>query len=209
MAGFQVSTEGYDQAESLLKKAIQVKPTDPRSYSNLGTLYFQRGQYAKAVPMFEQAVARGPGPSYAMVGNLADSYRWAPGFESKAPPTYRRAIELAEQQLAINPRNAAVLSSAAVYRSKLGEKDRALQDIAAARKFAPADKTISFKAVVVLELLGRRAEALAAVRDLVKGGLAAEQIQGEPELKSLRQDPAFIRMVSRDAAGNASPTQPK
>jgi Flp pilus assembly protein TadD len=204
-----VAWRRYEQAESLLKKAIQVKPTDPRGYSNLGTLYFQRGQFGKAVPMFEQAVARGPGPSYAMVGNLADSYRWAPGFESKAPATYQRALELAEQQLAINPNNASVLSSAAVYRSKIGQKDRALEDIATARKLAPADKTISFKAVVVLELLGRRIDALELVRDLLKGGFAPDQIEDEPELKGLRQDPVFIRMVSRDAGGNATTTQKK
>ena len=209
LGALYIASGRYDQAESLLKKAIQVKPSDPRSYSNLGTLYFQRGQYAKAVPMFEEAVNKGPGPIYAMVGNLADSYRWAPGFESKAPPAYQRAIELAEQQLAINPRNAAVLSSAAVYRTKLGQKERALQDIALARQIAPADKTISFKAVVVLELLGRRTEALAVVGDLLKGGFSLDQIEGEPELKSLRQDTAFIRMVSHDASGNVAPTKPK
>jgi serine/threonine-protein kinase len=193
----------------LLKKAIEVKPTAADPYSNLGTLYFSRGQYGKAVPMFEQAVAKSPGPNYLMFGNLADAYRWAPGFEAKAAPAYRRAIELAEQQLAINPSNAAALSSAALYRAKLGQKDKALHDITLARGLAPADTTVSFKAVVVIELLGRRADALKALGDLLKGGFAMDQIESEPELNKLRQDPAFNRLVSHDAAGNASNSQSK
>jgi serine/threonine protein kinase/tetratricopeptide (TPR) repeat protein len=209
LGGLYIALAQYDQAETLLKKAIQVKPSDARSYSNLGTVYFQRGQFAKAVPMFEEAVNKGSASSSALAGNLADAYRWAPGFESKAPAAYRRAIELAEQQLAVNPRNAAVLSSESVYRAKLGQKDRALHDIALARQEAPTDKTIAFKAVVVLELAGHRTEALAAVGNLLKGGFARDQIEVEPELKALRQDPAFIRMVSRDAAGGNSPSQTK
>ena len=206
LGGLYVAWGRYDLAESLLKKAIQVKPTDPRGYSNLGTLYFERGQYGEAVHMFEQAVDKNPGPNYATVGNLADSYRWAPGFESKAPQTYQRAIDLAEQQLAINPNNAGALSSAAVYRAKLARKEEALHDITLARELAPADKTVSSKAIIVFELLGRRPEALAALRELLKGGFALDQIESDPELKKFRQDQAYIRMVSKDAPGNASPT---
>ena len=183
LGGLYIAWGRYDQAESLLKKAIEVKPTAPEPYSNLGTLYFSRGQYGKAVPVFEQAVAKGPGPNYVMFGNLADSYRWAPGFEAKAGPAYQQAIELAEQQLAINPNNAAVLSSAALYRAKLGQKDQALHHITLACGLAPADTTIAFKAVVVIELLGRRADALAALGELLKGGFALDQIGSEPELK--------------------------
>jgi hypothetical protein len=157
--------------------------------------------------MFEEAVNKGSASSSALAGNLADAYRWAPGFESKALAAYQRATELAEQQLAVNPRNAAVLSSESVYRAKLGQKDRALHDIA--RHEAPTDKTIAFKAVVVFELAGHRTEALAAVGNLLKGGFARDQIEVEPELKALRQNPAFIRMVSRDATGGSSPSQPR
>jgi serine/threonine-protein kinase len=182
-----------------MKQAIQVKPSDPRSYSNLGTLYFQLGRYADAVSMFEQAVARSPGANYTVVGNLADAYRQAPGLQAKAPSSYQRAIELAEQQLAINPNNAAVLSSVAVYRAKLGDKDQALRNIRLAQSLAPSNATVTFKAGLVLELLGRRAEALRALEQLLKGGQAIDQIQAEPELRSLREDPAFLRLMSQYA----------
>jgi serine/threonine-protein kinase len=200
LGGLYVAWGRYGPGEALLKQAVQVKPSDPRGYSNLGTLYFQLGRYPDAVPMFEQAVARSPGPNYTMFGNLADSYRQAPGFQAKAPQTYQHAIELAEQQLAINPNNAAVLSSVAVYRAKLGEKDQALHNITLARGLAPADATIAFKAVLVLELLLRRADALGAIEELLKNGRALDQIQSEPELRNLRRDPTFLRLMSQYAA---------
>ena len=189
------------------KKAIQVKPTDPRGYSNLGTLYFQLGRYRDAVPMFEQAVAQSPGPNYTMFGNLADSYRRVPGLDAKAPPAYRRAIELAEQQLAINPNNAAALSSRAVYQAKLGQKESALQSIMRARSLAPADTTVALKAVVVFELADRRSDALNTLEPLLGGGRVRDQIESDPELANLRQDPTYARMASHDR--KSPPTQSK
>ncbi len=208
LGALYVALRRYPEAENLLKKAIEVKPTDARGYSNLGTLYFQRGRYSDAVPMFEQAVNRSPGPNYTMFGNLADAYRWAPGLEARAAPAYERAIELAEQQLAINPKNASVLSSAAVYRAKLGQKARALQEITLAQSLAPRDTTIAFKAIIVDELLGRRAEAIAAVADLAKHSRVLEQVEAEPELTKLREDPAFIALASKESA-NADNTKSK
>jgi serine/threonine-protein kinase len=195
LGGLYVAWGRYSQAESLLKKAIEVKPSDSRAYSNLGTLYFQLGRYREAVPMFEQALGKSPGPSFTLYGNLADSYRWAAGYQAKAAPAYRRAIELAEQQLAINPNNPAVLSSIALYWAKLGESEGAKKEIARARKLAPADKTVAVKAAVVLELAGRRADALVVVGELMKSSRA--EIESDPELRKLRQDPVFIRMVSQ------------
>jgi len=196
LGGLYVVWGRYAQAEPLLKKAIEVRPSDVRGYSNLGLLYFQLGRYPEAVPLFEQAVEKSSGANYTLEGNLADAYRWAPGFEQKAPPVYQKAIELAEQQLAINPNSAAVLSSVALYRAKLGETDHAIEDITRARKLASADKTVALKAVVVFELVGQRREALGIIglEELLKSRRA--DLESDPELKKLRQDPEFIRMAS-------------
>jgi serine/threonine-protein kinase len=195
LGGLYLVMGRYDEAEPLLKKSIQLKPNDG-GYSNLGTLYFARGQYDEAVRMFERAIDLGTGTNYIVFGNLADSYRWAPGLASKALAAYNHAIELADQQLAVNPKNAAVLSSIALYYVKSGRKDIALGDIARAREVAPTDTTVAFKAAVVFELSGRRDDALTMINDLLKKGFSLDQIQGEPELAGLRQDPRFTRIVS-------------
>jgi serine/threonine-protein kinase len=204
LGGLYTALGRYEEAETLLKKSNEVRPTY-RAYSNLGTLYYQRGRYAEAVSMFEKAVVElGAGVNHVVVGNLADSYRWAPGLAQKAPPAYRRAIELAEQQLAINPEDATVLSRLAAYHAEVGEKDKALSDIRRARKLAPADNSVGFRAVLVYELAGRRDDALAALEEVLKGGYALEQVEREPEFEKMRQDPRYSGIKSRYGAGKSN-----
>jgi serine/threonine-protein kinase len=208
LGGLYIALDRYAEAESLLKKSVTVKPNF-LAYSNLGTLYFEQGRYKEAVGMFEQALNLSADSNYVVVGNLADSYRWTPGLQQKAPAAYQRAIELAEQQLAVNPKNAAVLSSMAVFHAKLGETANALNESRRAREFAPEDTTVAFKAVVVLELNGRRPEAVAALEGLLKGGYPRTQVEREPELARLRRDPLYIAAGSQDAASKDPPTKPK
>src|SRR5205823_11272450 len=134
-----------------------------RAYSNLGTVYYQLGRYPEAVAMNEKAVELGAGSSWVTMGNLADCYRRVPDMREQASAAYGQAIKLAERQLALNPIDANVLKSLAFYRAASGDKIHALRDIQRALKIAPADTTVAFKAVLIYELLGRRAQALAAL----------------------------------------------
>jgi serine/threonine-protein kinase len=206
LGGLDVQRGRYDDAEAMLKQSVAIKP-NPFAYSNLGTLYYQRGRYADAVGMFERAMELGS-LSYVVAGNLADSYRQAPGMSARAPQAYARAIALAGQELALNPKNAAALSSLAVYHAKLGAKNQALDEITRARKLARADTTIGFKAVIVYELSGRRKEALSTLEEILRAGYALEQVETEPELKQLRQDPRYS-IVKSIQANQSSGTKPK
>jgi serine/threonine-protein kinase len=198
----------YAEAETLLQKAIQIKPTD-RAYSNLGTAYYQLGRYAEACPMYEQAVQVGAGASWTTVGNLADCYRRVPELRAKAPEKYAAAIQLAERQLALNPKDSGVLKSLAFYRAVSGDRNQALRDIKRARELAPADTTVGFKAVLVDEILGRRKQALASLEQVLKDGFAIGQVEREPDLEHLRQDAGYARIKSRFSAVRNSSTPTK
>ena len=196
LGGLYIAMGRYQEAESLLKQSISLKPVD-QAYSNLGTLYYQLGRYAEAVGMYERAVALDARASYVMVGNLADAYRWAPGLTEKALPAYQKAIELAERQLAINPKDSTVLSRIAAYRAHAGQNQKAVEDIRRARQLAPADATVGFKAVLVYEAVGRRADALAVLKELFGKGYPLRQVDREPELEKLRQDDRYRRLEAR------------
>src|SRR5207302_1487861 len=133
----------YSEAETLLKQAIALKPTD-RAYTNLGTVYYQLGRYTEAVPTYEKAVDLGAGSSWVTLGNLADCYRRVPELRAKAPETYGRAIKVAERLIALNPKDSDVLKSLAFYRAASGDRNQAIRDIQQARKIAPADTTVGF-----------------------------------------------------------------
>jgi serine/threonine-protein kinase len=183
-------------AERLLRKSISVQPSD-RGYSNLATLYYQKGRYADAAAIYEKAVALASN-NYMLFGNMADSYRRVPGLASKAPDTYRTAARLAEQRLAINPSDPAVLKSAATYHARIGEKDQAFREISLARKLAPADTTVGFQAVLVYELVGRRTDALVALDNILKAGYPLNQVEREADLSELRATSEYKALASRD-----------
>jgi tetratricopeptide (TPR) repeat protein len=140
--------------------------------------------------MMEEAVKRRP-KHHPFWRNLGDAYRWTPGQDARASEAYRRALELAEAQLAVKPDDAFNLGSAALYRAKLEDRDKALGLIAKALRLAPADTEVVFKSALVYELTGDRQRALRAVAEARKGGYSVEQIEKEPELARLREDARY------------------
>jgi serine/threonine-protein kinase len=133
---------------------------------------------------------------YIIWGNLADDYRWAPGLADKAAPAYRRAIELTEEAVNVNPRDATAWSSMALYTAKLGQTKQALPLVDKALSLTRDDDTVLFDAAVVCELAGERARALTYLQGAVIGGHSPHEIATEPELRKLREDPRYQAAVS-------------
>lgn len=77
-------------ATHMFEKSVAIKP-NATACSNLGTLYFYQRRYADAVAMFEQAVNLEK-DEYLVWGNLADAYRYTPGYQEKAQETNRHSI---------------------------------------------------------------------------------------------------------------------
>ena len=153
--------------------------------------------------MFEKAAALAPN-NYEVQRNLADAYRWAPGLAHKAPPAYRRAIELAQDQLRVNPREPAAHGALAICWARLGEKNKALEAISTARRESPGDISILFDSVQVYHIAGLRQRALEALAAAVRGGYSLAEIRAEPELAGLRSDPRYQKIVGDSASGGVS-----
>ncbi len=198
LGGVYLALGRHAEAARMLERAIEVKPT-AAAYSNLGTLYLFQGRYSEAVPMMEKAVEIG-GSNYAndyrIWYNLGDAYLWAKVPAAKAPAAYQRAIQAAQRQLAINPKDAAVLSSVAVCWAKLGDKGKAYLQIGNALAVAPEDAAVGFKSVLVYELAGQREEALAALKKVLKAGYSIEEIRRDPALAQLRKDPRYAALAA-------------
>jgi hypothetical protein len=89
----------------------------------------------------------------------------------------------------MNPHDPKILSAVAVYWVKLAENQKGLAAIERARRLAPSDGAVGYKAVVVYELAGRRARALEVLGGVLASGYSVEEIRREPELAQLRRDP--------------------
>jgi serine/threonine protein kinase/Tfp pilus assembly protein PilF len=182
-----------DSAEAMFEKSIAIKP-NADAYSNMGTIYFFQRRYADALIMYEKAIELGENV-YVIWGNLADSYRYTPGYSEKAPEAYKHAIQLAEKELEINPGDAQLRSSLAVLFAKLGDYKNALTEISKARRLAPDDVPILLDCVLVFEFINQRDQAIHALQEYIERGGSIEEVRDHPDLSGLRTDSRYKQLT--------------
>jgi len=183
-----------DEAAAMWRRTLEIQP-DATAYSNLGTITFFTGHYAESVGPFEKAVELEP-QSYFCWGNLADAYRWTPGKQDRAKATYARAIELAERALEVNPRDTDALGSLAVYEAKSGNLEKARPFIGRALAIAPKDVDVLSCAAEVYTLAGEQQKALDSLTSAVQAGYPRSEIEANPELAGLRNEPRYREIMA-------------
>jgi tetratricopeptide (TPR) repeat protein len=80
-----------EEAEQLIRKALEHKPGDGYITDSLAWVYYKRGQYEKALPLMEQAASLVPDDPIVQE-HLGDVYNKL-GMTEKALQSYRRSIE--------------------------------------------------------------------------------------------------------------------
>jgi Flp pilus assembly protein TadD len=160
--------------------SLGIAPTST-AYSNLATLAFFDGRYAQAARYLEEAVKASPNDRRAWA-NLGAALSWAPGERETAPAAYRRAVELAEQERKLNPRNASLLARLSDCYAMLGRAREARAALAEALSLAPQDAQVMFNAGEVYEHLGDRELAIRWTAAAQAGGHPRREIEGSPGL---------------------------
>lgn len=183
----------YESVRAAFERSIAIEP-NADAYSNMGTTYFYQRRYADALVMYEEAIELGE-DYYVIWANLADSYRYAPGYKERAPEAYQRAIQLAEEELKIDPGNAHLRSSLAVIHSKVEDHENALAEISKAKNQAPNNVPIIFNCILVYELINQREKALQALQEYIKLGGSIEEVRNHPDLSGLRTDSQYKKLV--------------
>ena len=178
-----------DEASAVLEKGLSIRPTY-RAASNLATIEFLRGRYGEAARAFETAIGIHD-QDYRLWRNLAAAYYWAPGERHRAAAAYRRAAEMAERGSEVNPRDAHVLVHLADCYAMLGQTGRARELAVRALEMAPEDVEVMQYAGAVYEQLGDRASALQWIERALRAGYPREQIEKDPMLAALREDPRY------------------
>ncbi len=107
----------HDRAIKAFQLPLAIKPTY-FAYSNLGTIFYFQGKYVDAVREMESAMELRKS-DYRSWANLADARYWVEGLKAQATAAYLEAIELAENDLEVNPNDPTVLSRLATYYAKL------------------------------------------------------------------------------------------
>jgi len=189
----------YHDAIPALEKALQIEPKF-QHYSNLGSAYFFTQRYEDAIRTLEKAVAMSPNQE-AVVGNLAQAYLFA-GQKDKARDTFNQAIELANKELQVNPRDADTKADLALFYAYQGQTGQALQFIQNARSLDNANPQYAYNEAIIQGLAGKPDLALKSLREALQGGFPALQAASDPQLNSLQGQAAFKLLLAQFGGKN-------
>jgi tetratricopeptide (TPR) repeat protein len=162
--------------------------------SNFGTLLYYQGQYRRAAGLFRQALALQRG-DHRVWGYLAGALERA-GNAKEATDAHNEARRLVEERLAVNPRDARLHVELAGYLVGLGDKPAARRSLERALGLSPSptDAGACLDIATLYEQLGERENALVWLERAIAGGQSWREIDGWPELATLRDDPRFVQL---------------
>jgi adenylate cyclase len=172
-----------EKAIAAFERSLAIEPRRA-SYNNSGTVYYYLGQQRKAAEMFRKAIELAPS-DHRLWGNLADALLYD-SQAAEAMKTYRRALELAEGELEINPRHAVNQAQAAYYASRLGNGDRARRSIAVALAEGDASYYVHYYVGLAELGLGNKDRAVTHIRRARQLGFPESLFRVAPELGDIR-----------------------
>ena len=173
----------FERAGRALKHALEIEPRRG-GYTNYGSLQYYRGHFAEAEALFRKALEFAPADN-RLWGNLADAMRFD-GKPDQARDAYRRALELADGELTVNPNHAVNQALAAYYAIQLGDRERARKGIAAALPEGDGDPYVHYYVALAELGLGDKSKAVAHVRRARELGYPEAMLKAAPELGDLR-----------------------
>ena len=164
--------EGLNPRTAPTKSVEHVETRVPEAYDALlqGWAHYRMGseeEIAKAIALFEQAIALDPEYGRAHAAVAAASWRIVQSFwESTTVGGYQRAFDRMQEALgkAMRQPNALAYAVSAEVMSKQGRYDEAFADIDRAMALAPNDPDIHLSKARILNATGRAAQAEESVR---------------------------------------------
>jgi len=173
----------FDQAGSALARSLAIKPSRG-GYSNSGGVQYYLGHYQQAEALYRKGIEMAPA-DHRPWGNLADTLRFDARPE-EARQAYRKALELADAELAVNPKHAINQALAAYYATQIGDQARARRGIPLALAEGDDDNYVHYYVALAELGLGNRAGALAHIERAQELGYPQALLKAAPELGDIR-----------------------
>ena len=183
-----------NQAIGNYEHAVGLGAGDAQAFGNLAVSYFFGGRYEDALRTCLEAIRRDPTRA-SLQRDLGDYYAKL-GRTREARAAYTRAIELARQLLAVNPRDAGAVTTIALCEAHLGARSAAERHVAEALTLSPEDRANQMGAAKAYLVLGNTEAALEHLRMAVERGYPAQLVRDDPELTALKSSPGFDNAVS-------------
>jgi serine/threonine-protein kinase len=192
-----------DQAIGNFEHAMSLGAGDALAWGNLAIAYFFRARYEDALAAALEAVKRDPRRA-SLQRDLGDYYKML-GKRREAEAAYGRAIALARQSVAVNPRDAASVMTIALCEANLGRRVKAERHAAEALTLSPDDRDLLIRAVKVSTILGDERAALERLRKAIDRGYNPQLVRDDPELASLKPLPGFEAAIADPSRAQGVP----
>jgi serine/threonine protein kinase/tetratricopeptide (TPR) repeat protein len=194
-----VSAQSLGETKRALAYYERANAIQPRAdtYSNIGTIQYRLGDYAKAADAYEGSLLIRP-QSAATNRNLGDAYARL-GRKDDARRAYLKAVEQAEAEVSLGPSNARAIARLAVYQAKAGNDAAAMASLGRALALEPNDQQVIQRGAVIHALAGRHGLALDAIEKAIANGYSKRLVAEEEDIAVLRSMPRFVALVSTPA----------
>jgi tetratricopeptide (TPR) repeat protein len=162
-------------------------------------MYYFDGEYQDAAEMYSKALELNDS-DYQVWSFLGSAYKYSdPPQPDKSNDAMIKAMELAEERLEVNPRDAGLLIDLASFQAETGNEQRAEEMLSRAINLRPGDVMTQSKIGGVLVHLGDREGALEWFGRAIENGYPVEEIyrSPDPDILALTEDPDFQAMVEK------------
>jgi serine/threonine-protein kinase len=181
-----------EEAIASLKKSLAIKKT-ARALNSLGAVLAYQQRDRDAVEYYRQAVEMEPG-NYKYFMNLADSERRL-GQAQDARQTYKQGKKLVLAELQENPHLGPTRAYLAYFKTRLGDRDGAEEEMAEALQVSPNDTQVIRSAILSYDALGLKEKAFAIAHSAPADLL--NELRRHPDLAEFSGDPRFLELLAK------------
>jgi serine/threonine protein kinase/tetratricopeptide (TPR) repeat protein len=184
----------YEEAEDAFETAIRLDPQLFEAHYFYGRARWQQGKLEEAARHFEQAMKVRPEDfqSPCLLGSIHNSL----GQQDKHRDYMRRAYEIIEKHLELNPDDARALYLGSGCLTVLGETERGLEWAARAVAIDPGDTGVLYNVACTYSGAGRVDEAIDYLEKAVAAGFSQKEwILNDGDLDPLREHPRYKTLI--------------
>ena len=201
LGGEYLQVGDFAQATESLKKSLDLLPNDLAAVNASLALRYQ-GKPAEALPYAQKAVELNPTEDTNWL-ELGDCYSSLHKHDNEAKAAYLRAAQETENRLKTDSTDGASVMLLALYKLKSGTLQNALPLMKKAEALGADDLDSQLFKARILELMGKRDEALATLAVCFRRGATSLQFAPFPDMDSLRRDPRYQQMIPPNAPTSA------
>jgi serine/threonine-protein kinase len=174
------------EAKQAFLQSLQLKQSS-FALAGLGVIEVYQRQDAAAILHFSQAIELDP-TNKTYTHNLGDAYRRT-GRASEAVLAYRQGMSLALAELNEDPRDGLTRAFVAYFAARLGDTERAIDEIEQALSLSPRDTMVMRQAVLTYVALNNIRRA----REILDGASAEimSELRRHPDLADLQRQLRF------------------